>query len=123
MTKADLRNGMVVTTRNEKRYVYLENAIYTHPSLIPAPVKGVFVNINEVGAWLTDVNITENLTNCVDHGYDIMKVEVVRHPVSIVHNSFESGKFETYWERSEKKKYTYEELKEILGEEFEIVKN
>lgn len=106
-TKDDLKNGMVVTLRNGSMCIMLK--------LIDDIRDGILKSIKHIGNigfeyWL--INYENDLTRkyCTNSGesLDIMEVRDL------------SGNL--LWERKEKKKYTYEQLKEILGEEFEIVK-
>ena len=107
-TKDDLKTGMVVTLRNSLRCIVLK--------VVGDTREGILRRIEDIGSlgieyWLTNYGIDltrQDNYKLRDKALDIMEVRDL------------SGNL--LWERKEKKKYTYEQLKEILGEEFEIVK-
>jgi len=107
-TKDDLKNGMVVTLRNGSRCIVLKPIGNSHEGII-RDIK----NIGNIGLEYWLINYRNDLTRDDsytprDESLDIIEVR------DLMGNLL--------WERKEKKKYTYEQLKEILGEEFEIVK-
>ena len=117
MTKADLKTGMVITCRNAQEFLIM-NQVTTQYG-VNHPLIGV--GINTSGYINVDVYWNDDLSYCDDKQWDIVKVGTVHFPEEI--KVLLSGKkHNTIWTRPEKKKYTYAQLKEILGEEFEIVK-
>lgn len=118
MTKADLRTGMVITCRNNARYLVLSDASTSRDcSKFFAIGKGRY-------SWIDLENFNEDLTFDDSNAWDIIEVEefdMNAHIFSFFTEINESW-IRTIWTRPEKKKYTYAQLKEILGEEFEIVK-
>ena len=70
---------------------------------------------------LDDYNESMETKNRDLKGYDIMEVIQVDHPFCFTDHSYKVDEQRTLWKRSEKKKYTYAQLREILGEEFEVV--
>ena len=128
MTKADLRTGMIVTLRNGTECVVLRNAhfygtisVRTDKLEDDGTISVIVGYDNETWMWFSEVHDDLTVGHNFGHPYklDIMKVESLTHPLRLPHKD---GPREVLWERSEKKKYTYAQLKEILGEEFEIVK-
>ena len=110
MTKADLRTGMIVTYRNGGK-------------------RTVFLNTDRGSDFIADGDnwnplryYNEDLTHVDQKNLDIVKVERCYDHANICRDPNTFTMLETIWERKEKKKYTYNQLKEILGEEFEIVK-
>ena len=110
MTKSELKPGyivrykdgnlrMVMDMRNERVLVEMKGAI---------------------PFWNGLDDYTENLES---KSYDNLTiVEVYGHssyPSSVWH--FDEKHRKLLWKRNEKKKYTYAQLREILGEEFEVV--
>lgn len=107
-TKDDLKTGMLVTLRNGEKCIVLKDYIDSCGNSINIlrPLDGIGIaHINYYfNAFEDDLTWYEN-----DESLDIIKVETCWGT--------------TIWERkNRKKKYTYEQIKEILGEEFEIVK-
>ena len=109
MTKSDLKTGMIATLRNGIRCIVIMSNSSGTMSMLKA--------IDQLGLicgeyFLTNYNDNLERTGLVIGGktseFDVMRVDGIS-----------SG---LIWERKEKKKYTYSQLKEILGEEFEIVK-
>ena len=116
MKKSDLKTGMIVTLCNGKQLMVYKN-IQTKWN-----VGDVIVDIYGSDNWNLLDNYNEDLTNEGYPDLDIVKVEEVTHPYAFVRLDYDSDKRTVLWKRKEKKKYTYAQLKEILGEEFEIVK-
>lgn len=120
MTKSELKTGHIVTLRNGEKYMVFRNC---------APKNDTIVEINGKLSWLPlekykeDLTFNRAITTCDEKtakGWDIVKVEQCSHPYAFIDKKY--GTKETIWSCTEKKKYTYAQLKEILGEEFEIVK-
>ena len=106
MTKSDLKTGHIVTYRNgNKRKVLLNSCL------------GGDILVAQDG-WMPLNRFNEDLTNKDNHNFDIVKVE---EPLLTCHLVQEDPSTKTIWERKEKKQYTYAQLKEIIGEDFEIV--
>ena len=116
MTKADLRSGMIITCKNGGEYLIIRDM-----SSEISPGFEVAISMNG-GGYIRFDSITNDL--CDTSGWDewiIIKVEVLRNFKDFTNPSKAERKL--VWKRPvEKKKYTYEQIKEILGEEFEIVK-
>lgn len=122
MTKADLRSGMEVTCRNGRTYLVMRDAVTSNDSLIRTVLVGIG---KKPGSWLTFDNYRDDLSNVSGEEWTIMEVAEFKDAADIP--SFFSSvphdeNLNLLWKRPNKKKYTYEQLKEILGEEFEIVK-
>ena len=116
MTKSELKTGHIVTLANGDEYLVLkdvdENCNYYHSHEILVSYDGTWMSLSEHNEDMTypKKEYTE---------FDIIKVERVTHPCCILHGQRRI----LIWERKPpKKQYTYAQLKEILGEEFEIVK-
>jgi hypothetical protein len=111
MKKADLKTGMIVTVKNGYQYLLVEKC---------------FVGLTNASGWTLVENFTDNLYNRFNDDYDIIRVDELRD-LTTIRNVFKFGLREdnisNIWTRPTKKKYTYSQLKEILGEEFEIVKD
>ena len=116
MKKSDLKTGMIVTLRNGKQWMVYKN-IQTQRN-----VDDVIVGIDGSDNWNLLYHYNEDLTNKGYPDLDIVKVEEVTHPYAFVRLDYDADKRKVLWKRKEKKRYTYAQLKEILGEEFEIVK-
>lgn len=118
MTKADLRNGMVITCRNGNKYVVMKN-FHGHEEVMFGVSMDGCMNWNNLNDYFEDLTFLIN-------DWDVIKVEKFVNRSSIaafISNTDREINLKTIWERDEsKKKYTYAQIKEILGEEFEIVK-
>ena len=112
MTKSELKTGMIVTTRNGVKYMVFKDAAIgsSHNSI------NVLVDLNE-RLWDNFGSYNEDMTCYHSTKFDIMKVETCQRTADLLHDKC----LTTIWERKEKKRYTYAQLKEILGTEFEIV--
>lgn len=119
MCKDDLRSGMIVTCRNGNQYLVMINTCES----ISASRR---VGVNRVGTGcitFDTLDYNNDLTDLINHDWDVMSVDRFSYLSEIVKwFKFETEPTINIWKRSEKKKYTYDQLKEILGEEFEIVK-
>ena len=108
MTKSELKPGYVVRYRNGDIRM-----------IMPRGVTYIFLEIG--GETWGDINTyTEDLLNDYDHQFDIMEV----YGFSAYSQSvwcFNEKHRKLLWKRHEKRRYTYAQLREILGEEFEVV--
>ena len=122
MTKSELKTGMIVVLANGKEYMVFKNA---HMSV--RATKDCLVATDRTASWFTLNSYNEDLTfKCEyrDHDgekYNIVEVVEVFHPYSFIDPNMYKDKRTTIWRRKEKKKYTYAQLREILGEEFEVI--
>lgn len=113
MTKSELKPGYVVKYRNGMLRMVM-------------PLRGslILVEMEFKNPSFTRLEyFNENLTNAYGYGYDELDIMEV-YGFSRFRQSvwrFDENDRELLWKRQEKKKYTYEQLKEILGEEFEVV--
>ena len=117
MTKADLRTGMIITCRNGTKYVIMKDFYGSDSGMISVGKDG-WSNWNDIDNYANDLTYKND-------NWDIVKVEKFKYRSAIAEfmaNPKANIALEKIWERSEKKKYTYSQLKETLGEEFEIVK-
>lgn len=118
MTKSELKTGMIVTLANGKEcYVFKE-------LLFNGFLEDVLVEINGADYWHRLSAYYENLTHKDGKEYNIVKVETIAHPYLMVRPNYHylaKPSRIVIWQRKEKKKYTYAQLREILGEEFEVV--
>lgn len=98
MTKRDLRTGMVVTCKNNNRYVCIKD--------YPDCEEGVFINIDPHGGFLKMSEFNDDLTNggfWEDSNYDVVKVES-SHIVVDFRKCFigQSTNYKTIWTREPK---------------------
>ena len=114
MTKSELKTGMIVTQRNGYKFMVFENASIfgtTDDNKIIVEINGnVWSNLRD--------SYHEDMTSNYDSKFDIMKVEKCECITDLLNPK---RKTVLLWQRSEKKRYTYAQLKEILGEEFEVI--
>ena len=123
MTKADLKTGMIVTCRNGYKYLLMFGTDNHY--------KDIGIGHDTLSDWIEICDYTDDLIYnggyfAINDGrWDIVKVEKT-HTITDIRKWIinpDSVSLRVIWERpEEKKKYTYEQIKEILGEEFEIVK-
>lgn len=114
MTKSELKTGMIVTKRDGSKFMVFENAA------IQAR--------NDCNKFLVEIHgrvwsdlckyYNEDMTSICASSFDIMKVELCQNAYDLLNPKRETI---LLWERKEKKRYTYAQLREILGEEFEVV--
>ena len=117
MTKSELKTGMIVNLRNGD-----ECMVFLHSTSQTIGERDVLVGINRDFTWYKLEYFKEDLTHMDDKKYDIMKVFLAEHPYCFCEpNKPNYTTRKLVWERKEKKKYTYAQLREILGEEFEVV--
>lgn len=122
MKKSDLKTGMIVTTRKGNKYMVFLNA------KMECGTHNVLVNLNEVGGWMDLTDYNEDMKHKWCGGmkeFDIMQVEHLGAPttLAIAMRDLKNINLFLDYQRKEKKRYTYTQLKEILGEEFEVVAN
>lgn len=113
MTKSELKTGMIATTRDGTEYmVLIDSAVNTYKG------NNYMVEIKTGNGWLDLKTYNEDLTDSEEHEFDIMKIEIP----TVCYDMFDfKCRRNVLWERKEKKRYTYAQLKEILGTEFEVV--
>lgn len=114
MIKSELETGMIVALRNGDEYMVLREAVsYTTTNCMD-----IIVRIKKAGyCFLNSFN--EDLTSRTGGSeFDIMQVYRAEFFGDIIANNEERI---LVWKRKEKKRYTYAQLREILGEEFEVV--
>ena len=115
MKKGDLKSGMIVKLRNGKYYMVLENS-YLGDEDIAIQCDGV--NDGRLD-WWNMKTITEDLLDTMGaNQYDVI---AVYQPTHFDLGAIMFSERKLLWKRSEKKKYTFAQLFERLGEEFEIV--
>lgn len=121
MIKSELRTGMIVITREGVRCMVYKGIHTT--STNNNKYHDVIVAMDGSHYWNVLNDYTENMetkTRSLQR-YDIVEVIEVNHPYSFTDHNYEVDRQKTIWKRPEKKKYTYAQLREILGEEFEVV--
>ena len=121
MTKADLRTGMIVTLRNGGEYMVYRNYVTTWTNKYRFGVDCI-VNTMREGSWQDLSNdFTDDLTSKIDCKWDIIKVEEAPHPFAFISPDYERNERMVLWKRDTVRKYTFKQLKEILGHDFELV--
>lgn len=126
MTKNELRTGMIITCRNGYEYMVIAD-IKCGNNANSKDGETFAIGNDGSSNW---ANLSEDFTNdlkCkVNSEFDIMSVKYCQYPREIYQfltdEDVEDINYRPLWTREEKKKYTYSQLKELLGEEFEIVK-
>ena len=110
MTKSELKPGYVVRYRdgNLRMVMPLENELILVEMVFEDPCYSTLTYHNE------------DLTCRHCPSCDIMEVYGFSNSRWYVW-TFEENDRELLWQRNKKKKYTYAQLREILGEEFEVV--
>ncbi len=118
MTKSELKTGMIVVLANGKEYM-----VYKDIKTSYAKSGDVIVAMDGSANWSNLENYNENMEmeNRSMKQFDIVKVIQAYHPYNFIRHEYEKCSRQVLWERKEKKKYTYAQLMEILGEEFEVV--
>lgn len=107
MTTNDLKPGYLVQLKNKGFYM-----------VMPAG-DGLYLvreKVNGTSQWL---RLNQSRFDGLDD-FAIMKVYGYNKFSHLVFD-FSPYRRDLLWERKEKKKYTYAQLREILGEEFEVV--
>lgn len=121
MTKADLRTGMIVTLRNGEEYMVYRNYVTTWTNKYQYGFDCI-VNITGEGGWQDLSNdFTDGLTSKSNCKWDIIKVEEAPHPFAFISPDYERDERRVLWQRDTVRKYTFNQLKEILGHDFELV--
>lgn len=119
MTKSELKTGMIVILASGKEYMVFKNAATCNSE------QNCIVATDGSSDWLCLKGYNDDLThNIKDENYrkfDIVQVLTVSHPYAYIRHDYDKGYRMTIWRRKEKKKYTYAQLREILGEEFEVI--
>lgn len=119
MTKSELKTGMIVVLANGEEYMVFKNAVTSSRE------QNCIVTIDGSDKWLLLSGYNEDLTHCFKNErfkeFDIVQVLTVNHPYAYIRHDYDKELRTTIWRRKEKKKYTYAQLREILGEEFEVV--
>lgn len=119
MKKSELKTGMIVILANGSKHMVFRNASTSYDDCAD-----FLVNLDKTCSWHRLSNYTENMEHVGYNNECLNVVEViqVQHPYNLI-EPYKTGynKTKTLWKRKEKKQYTYAQLKEILGEEFEVV--
>lgn len=113
MTKSELKNGMVVTTRDMEKYMFYKDCVYKNEHTL-----SVFAR--EDGVWTNIDTYSDDLTFSDCKALDIMKVEVLKHP-RLAWQKYNTNNYVTIWERKSPKKMTVAEIEAILGYKVEII--
>ena len=117
MTKSELKTGMIVVTRNGIQYMVFKDIKTSYTSSVDC-----MVAIDHELSWELLSTYKEDLTHWRDKCWDIVEVIMVKHPYNLLRpNQKNYTDRTTLWKSKEKKTYTYAQLREILGEEFEVV--
>lgn len=117
MTKSDLKTGMVVKLRNGNVYRVFRNVAYyiveKADVLIPLDLNNIIMDFTEY--------YNDSLRHKDDNNYDIIEIRRIICVAQLIEDvNFNS--LTLLWKREEKKKYTFAQLRDIVGEDFEIVK-
>lgn len=117
MTKSELKTGMIVVLANGNEYMVYRDIQTTAYS----DCKDAIVAMDGSNSWNKLDCYNENMTyhNRDWNDLDIVKVIQVDHPYAFIRHEYCKDKRKVLWPR--KKQYTYAQLKEILGEEFEVI--
>jgi len=108
-TKDDLKTGMRITTRSGNRYLVLRDFAHEYDS-----ETDILLNI-EQKEWNSLNSYSLFLCHNTYQSLDVIKVEILEHCYSMLH---ENGKYITVWERKEKseKDKKIEELQKQLDD-------
>lgn len=115
MTKADLKTGYLVTTRNGKQYVVYLGAETSYFS------GDCIVDGNKEANWLKLDNYNEDLTFKSGKHHDIMKVEKQYHPYDLLTINYCEKDRKLLWEREEVKEMTMSEIEKLVGCKVKII--
>ena len=116
MFNIELKPGYLVRLRNGKLYMVM----HTERNVVLAsePFETAKTDSAWVSLALYDQDFKFSDDNCRE--YDIMEIYGHnRYAYSVFR--FSTDNRTLLWKRNEKKRYTYAQLREILGEEFEVV--
>lgn len=117
MTKSELKTGMIVTMADGRKCMVLRDV---ETSL--KQVHDALVDVNNRNHWFDLANYLEDMTNRFSSEFNIVEISQLKHPCDIIKNQTAYTDTKLFWTRPKKKKqYTYAQLREILGEEFEVV--
>lgn len=115
MTKSELKTGMIVVLADGKECMVFKDAVTNCKD-----AQNFIVATDGDKYWLRLSDYNEDLTmNSGRDCYNIVKVIQVPHPYSCINGEYAKDERKVLWTR--KKRYTYAQLREILGEEFEVV--
>ena len=109
MNIIELKPGYLVQLRNKEFYMVMPEKDHLVLAKCPRCENNTLVN-----TWLS-ISSCDDITD-----YNVMKIYGTASYAHQVFN-FSTTNRKLLWERKEKKKYTYAQLREILGEEFEVV--
>ena len=119
MTKAELKTGMIVTTREGEEYLFIKDFVVNDTYIMSSCGEGVLVNMHHP-SWNMMKNYNNDLTNIEYKTLDIVKVEIANHPHDWI--IMDEKWYRTLvWERKETKQMTVEQIEAILGYNIEIV--
>lgn len=114
-TKADLKTGMIVTTRNGYEFCVFRN--------IDMGCSKNYDCIVNNAMYIELENYNENLTRNDDiYLYDIIKIESASSPLCFMDIRYEKNKRTLLWECEKVKEMTMAELEEHFGCKIKIVK-
>lgn len=109
MRKSDLENGAIVELRNGKKYILLFNCLFFDNQ------EDLFISLNHSG-YLNFSNYNENLKNCYNKGFDIMKVCQNKYVGdNICSHILKQNENDWIWVREEETVMTISEIEEKLG--------
>lgn len=109
MKKSDLENGAIVEIRNGDKYILLFNCCKYGDK------DDLFISLNN-GGHLNFSNYNENLKNCIDKDYDIMKVcQCYYVGDNIRSHILKQNEDDWTWIREEETVMTISEIEEKLG--------
>lgn len=109
MKKSDLENGAIVELRNGKKYILLFNCCTFGNK------EDLFISLNN-GCYLQLSDYNEDLKNCDDNDYDIMKVCQNKYVGSNIRNHISKQNEDNWtWIREEETVMTISEIEEKLG--------
>ena len=116
MTKSELKTGMIVVLADGKEYMVFKDVSHSGDT-----ATDVLVAINGSSNWTNLDNYNEDMTTKKEAYKDlnINKVIQTPHPYALITPYYRKELNKVLWTR--KKQYTYAQLREILGEEFEVV--
>ena len=123
MTKADLKTGMVLICRNGERYRVFRDVCTSYTNRCD---EGLDVVVSEScpDSWdyleAYDDELRYDYNHYEDNsGKDVVAIEMVGHPYTLIHTNWHAEDNVKIYPK--KPKYTYDELKKILGHDFELV--
>lgn len=109
MRKSDLENGAIVEIRNGDKYILLFNCCKYGNK------EDLFISLNN-GGYLNFSNYNENLNDCDDKDYDIMKVcQNAYVGNNIRSHVLKQGEDDWTWVREEETVMTISEIEKKLG--------